>query len=129
MSAIKILIADDESTVLEIISKKIASAGYDVITAVDGKDAWEKIQKTNPDIVLLDLLMPEMDGISVLSKLRSNPPSQKWIPVIIISALGELSNIQKAYDLQADHYLIKPCKIEEILKSIRIMLSLIPLRN
>ncbi len=129
MPVIKVLLADDELTVLEILAKKIASAGYEVVTAVNGKDAWEKIQTTYPDVVILDLIMPEMDGISVLSKLRSDFNSKKWIPVIIVSALGEMSNLQRAYDLQADHYLVKPCKIEEILKSIRIMLSLAPLRN
>ncbi len=129
MAVIKVLLADDELTVLEILAKKIASAGYEVVTAVNGKDAWEKIQTTHPDVVILDLIMPEMDGISVLSKLRSDFNSNRWIPVIIVSALGEMSNLQRAYDLQADHYLVKPCKIEEILKSIRIMLSLAPLRN
>lgn len=129
MSAIKVLMADDEPAVLEIMAKKIANCGFQVITAVNGKEAWEKIQKEIPDIVLLDLTMPEMDGFSVLSKLRSDPPSKKWIPVIIISALGEMQNLQKTFDLQADHYLVKPCKIDDIIKAMNIMMSLIPLRN
>ena len=129
MAAITVLIADDEPAVLEIMSKQITNAGYGVISALNGKEAWEKIQQENPDIVLLDLIMPDMDGISVLSKLRNNPPSKKWIPVIIVSALGEMQNMQKSFDLQADHYLIKPCKIEDVLKGIKVMLSLTHLRN
>ncbi len=129
MSVIKILMADDEATVLEIMARKVASAGYEVVTASNGKQAWEKIQSENPDVVLLDLTMPVMDGFAVLSQLRTNPPSQKWIPVIIISALDEMHNMQKGFDLEADHYLVKPCHIEDVLKAIKLMISLIPLRD
>ncbi len=129
MSVIKVLMADDEANVLEIMARKIASAGFEVVTASDGKQAWEKIQSENPDVVLLDLMMPLMDGFALLSQLRTNPPSKKWIPVIIISAMDEVQNMQKSFDLQADHYLIKPCRIEDILKAVKLMISLIPLRN
>jgi DNA-binding response OmpR family regulator len=129
MPLVKILIADDEPAVLEIMARKVASAGFQVITAKDGKEAWEKIQQYVPDIVLLDLVMPHMDGFAVLNALRKNPPSNKWIPAIIISALDEVRNMQKSFELQADHYLIKPCTIEEILRAIKLMIPLIPLRN
>ena len=129
MSKTTVLMADDEPAILEIMSKKVAAAGFHVVTAKDGQEAWEKIQSENPDVVVLDMVMPQMDGISVLSKLRASPPSKKWIPVIIISALGEMQNLQRAYDLQADHYLVKPCKAEDIIKTIKLMLALIPLRN
>jgi len=129
MAVIKVLLADDEPTVLEIMARKIASAGFTVVTATDGKMAWEKIQSENPDVVLLDLVMPHMDGFGVLNQLRQHPPSNKWIPVIVVSAMDEVQNMQKSFDLQADHYLIKPCRIEDVLRSIRLMVSLIPLRN
>lgn len=129
MSAIKILMADDEPAVLEIMAFKVNAAGYDVITASDGKTAWERIQSENPDLVILDLIMPYMDGFAVLSQLRNHPPSKKWIPVIIISTSDEIQHIQKSFDLQADHYLIKPCRMEDVLKAIKLMVSLIPLRN
>jgi CheY-like chemotaxis protein len=126
---IKILIADDEPTVLEIMSRKVASVGYQVVTACDGEEAWEKIKAHDPDIVLLDLIMPKMDGFGVLQYLRKEPPSQKWVPAIIISSLDEVRNMQKTFELQADHYLVKPCTIDDILKAIKLMTSLIPLRN
>ena len=129
MSVIKILMADDEPAVLEIMARKVVSTGFTVITASDGKTAWEKIQKENPDIVILDLVMPQMDGFAVLSQLRNNPPSKKWIPVVIISSMDEIQNVQKGFNLQADHYLVKPCSIEDVLKAIKLMLALIPLRN
>ena len=126
---VKILIADDEAVVLEIMAKKIASQGYTVITAKDGQEAWDKIVSATPDIIVLDLNMPKMDGWGVLSQLRQNPPTKRWQPVIIVSAQNELESFQKGVNLEADHYLSKPCQIEDVLKAIRLMLSLIPQRN
>jgi CheY-like chemotaxis protein len=125
---IKILIADDEEVVVEILARKIASQGYEVITAKDGQEAWDKIVSEVPDIILLDLNMPKMDGWAVLSRLRHDPPTKRWQPVIIISTTGEIESFQKGMSLQADHYLTKPCQIEDVLKAIRLMLSLIPQR-
>jgi CheY-like chemotaxis protein len=126
---IKILVADDEQVILEIMARKIASQGYQVVTARDGQEAWDLIVKEIPDIIILDLNMPRMDGWAVLSKLRQNPPTKRWQPVIIVSAQNELASFQKGMNLDADHYLAKPCQIEDILKAIRLMLSLIPQRN
>jgi CheY-like chemotaxis protein len=126
---IKILIADDEEVVLEIMSRKIASHGYEVITARDGQEAWDKIVSSLPDIIILDLNMPKMDGWSVLTLLRQNPPTKRWLPVIIVSAQNEVESFKKSMDLQADHYLAKPCQIEAVLKAIRLMLSLVPQRE
>lgn len=126
---IKILIADDEDVVLEILAKKIASQDYEVITAKDGQEAWSKIVSEFPDIIILDLVMPKMDGWTLLRQLRQNPSTKRWQPVIIVSALNELENFKKGMDLEADHYLTKPCPSEDILKAIRLMLSLIPQHN
>src|SRR5437016_3279411 len=102
---IKILIADDEDVVLEIMAKKIASHDYEVITAKNGQEAWGKIVSDLPDIIILDLNMPKMDGWAVLSQLRQNPPTKRWQPVIIVSAQNELENFKKGMALEADHYL------------------------
>jgi len=121
--------ADDERDVLEIMSKKIRREGYEVITAGDGLKAWDLIVSESPDVILLDLIMPGMDGFAVLKKLREHPPSEKWQPVIIVSGLNELADMQKGFSLEADHYLTKPCRTDEILKAIRFMVSLIPQRK
>lgn len=126
---IKILLADDEEIVLEIMAKKIASQNYEVVTAKDGQEAWEKIVREVPDIIILDLNMPKMDGWAVLSQLRQNPPTKRWQPVIIVSAQNEIEDFQKGVTMQADHYLSKPCQIEDVLKAIRLMLSLVPQRD
>src|SRR3989338_2359832 len=125
----KILLADDEPDIREIMAKKIAHEGYAVVTAEDGQEAWEKIKKENPDVILLDLGMPKMDGFTVLKNLRENPPSSKWQPVVIISARAELNDMQKGFPLEADHYITKPCHIADVLKAIQLMLALIPQRK
>ncbi len=129
MSIIKVLIADDEPDVLAAMKKKVVNAGYAVITAKDGEEAWEKIKSELPDVILLDLTMPKLDGLEVLKNLRQNPPSVKWQPVIIVSARKELEDMKKGFSLDADHYLTKPCDMDAILKGIRTMVSLIPLRK
>ena len=126
---IKVLVADDEADVLAVMVKKIVAAGYDVVSAVDGREAWAKIVSESPDVVLLDLTMPYMDGYEVLKKLRESPPAKKWQPVIIVSALNEMENLKKGFSLEADHYITKPCNVETILNAIKIMVSLIPQRK
>ena len=120
----KILIADDEPDILEVMAKKITGAGYEVVTAADGQIAWEKIVLEKPDAVLLDLKMPGLHGFEVLEKLRKKPPFKKWCPVIIVSAHEEFTNMQKGFALEAEHYLTKPCSIEEVLKALELVLSL-----
>lgn len=123
---LKILMADDEPEVLAIMAKKIAAKGYTVIPARDGVDAWEKIQLETPDVILLDLNMPRMDGFEVLKAVRERPHSEKWQPVIIISTRRELEDIQKGLSMEAEHYITKPCSVDDILKGIRIVAGLIP---
>jgi two-component system alkaline phosphatase synthesis response regulator PhoP len=123
---LKLLVADDEKDIVEVTAKRISDAGYDVVIAYDGEDAWKKIQSELPDIVLLDVNMPHMTGFEVLKMLRENAPRGKWIPVIILSARRELDDMQKGYDLEADHYLAKPCGMEDIFKAVKLMASLIP---
>lgn len=126
---VKVLMADDEPDVLMIMAKKLREHGFDVIEATDGEDAWDKIRIERPDIVLLDLVMPGMDGFEVLKKLRQDPPDSKWRPVIIVSAKDELTDMQRGFSLEADHYIPKPCRIEDIVKGINLMLKLIPQRK
>ena len=129
MQDIKVLMADDEPDVLEIMAKKVASKGYNVITASDGRQAWEKICFESPDVILLDLTMPGMDGFEVLQQLRQRPPGSKWQPVIIVSAKKELEDMKKGYSLEADHYIPKPCSVDDITRAIQRMVQLIPQRK
>jgi len=129
MNNFKILIADDEKDILEVMEKKISQAAYTVVTAKDGEEAWMKIVKESPDVIVLDLTMPRLDGLDLLKRLRQNPPSTKWQPVIIVSARGELEDMKRGFDLEADHYITKPCSMEAVLNGIKLMLNLIPQRK
>jgi len=129
MEKLKILLADDENDIVELARESLQREGYDVITAEDGQEAIDKIKGENPDVILLDLIMPKKSGFEVLSELRANPVSAKWQPVIIVSASGELEDIQKGYSLGADHYMTKPCTAQDIMKSVNLMINLIPKRK
>lgn len=124
--SIKVLMAEDEPEVLDVMARKVASVGYVVVTARDGEEAWDKIQKESPDVIILDLIMPKKNGFEVLKRVRECSTADKWQPVIIVSAKKELQDLQEGYALEADHYIAKPCQMEDILKSIRLMVSLIP---
>lgn len=126
--AYKLLLVDDEQDVVEILEKKLVRQGYDVVTALDGQEALVKMRQDNPDIILLDLMLPKKNGMEVLREIRQDY-KDKWRPIIIISAKHELDAIKGCYSLEADHYLTKPCGVESILRSIETMISLIPLRQ
>jgi len=127
MRNVKVLMADDEPDILRVMARKVREAGYEVVTARDGQEAWELIDEHQPDIILLDLIMPRMDGYAFLEKLHKE--KTKCPPVIIISAQGELKDIRKGFSLEADHYITKPCQMEDVLKGIRLMVKLIPQRK
>lgn len=102
----KILIAEDDGFIAEVYHTKLSFAGYQVSIATDGVEALDKIKAEKPEIVLLDVMMPKMDGLEVLEKLRSMEEYKK-LPVIILTNAGEKENIAKAMSLGATDYLIK----------------------
>ena len=124
----KILIVDDERDVAGILEGRLVKEGYAVAAAYDGEEALARVKADNPDIILLDLMLPKLNGFEVLKELRGSF-RDKWRPVIIISAKHELDSVKKGYDLEADHYLTKPCSMENILQAIETMISLIPIHQ
>ncbi len=125
----KVLIAEDTPDILELLADKLAFEGFAVIKAVDGEDAWEKVGRESPDVILLDLMMPKMDGFTFLRKLRETPPTKKWQPVIILSALNDLESMKKCFSLEAEHYIVKPFHPNDVVQGVRKMLQLIPHRQ
>ncbi|MBU0709659.1 MAG: response regulator, partial [Candidatus Omnitrophica bacterium] len=87
-----------------------------------------KIRKDDPDVILLDLMMPKKNGFEVLKEVRTNI-KDKWRPIIIVSAKNDLDSIKLGYNMEADHYLTKPCSMDNLLRGIRTMISLIPARK
>ncbi len=126
--AYKLLVVDDDRDIVDILKKRLLQEGYEVAVAFDGEEALSKVKEENPDVVLLDLMMPKLNGFEVLKEIRDKY-RDKWRPVIIVSANAELDSVKSCYSLEADHYLTKPCTIENVLRGIRTMISLIPLRQ
>jgi DNA-binding response OmpR family regulator len=126
--AYKILVVDDEKDIVETLKSRLIKEGYEVAAAFDGEEALLKVKEDNPDIILLDLMLPKLNGFEVLKEVRGKY-KDKWRPIIIISARTELESVKKSYNLEADHYLTKPCTMDNILRGIRTMISLIPLRK
>ncbi len=125
--AYKILVVDDDKEIIATLGPRLEQEGYEVIAAFDGEETLVKVKQDDPDIIVLDLMLPKLNGFQVLKEIREKHNS-KWRPVIIVSAKTELESVKECYNLEADHYLTKPCSIENILRGIRIMISLIPLR-
>jgi len=121
----KILVAEDEAMMSEIVVRKLSSSGFDVKVAYDGKQALELWLKDKPDLVLLDLIMPEMDGFEVLKNIRKNKDAKiANTPVIILSNLWSNKDILKAQDLKIQGYLVKAYfTTEEILNKVKDVLA------
>jgi DNA-binding response OmpR family regulator len=117
----KILIIEDDRFLRELISRKLRNEEYEVIEAVDGEDGLKRAREEKPNLVLLDLILPGIDGFGVLEKLKESPETAQ-IPVIILSNLGQREEIEKGLKLGAIDYLIKahftPGEIIEKIKNI-----------
>ena len=114
----KILVIDDEEDIVKTISFRLNSLGYEVITAENGFDGFEKAQREKPNLILLDVMMPEIDGFEVLRRLRSDQAT-KYTPVIMLTGKGESESLFKAYNLGSTDYIIKPFKMQELLDSVK----------
>ena len=114
----RILVVDDEASIRRILETRLKMAGYDVVTAEDGEEAVELFNKTNPDIVILDVMMPKMDGYGVTREIRRVSD----IPIIILTALGDVSERITGLELGADDYVIKPFSPKELEARVKAVL-------
>ena len=114
MKRFRILIVDDEERILNFLSTKLKASGYEVLTAPNGVVGLEQVQAQEPDLVVLDLLMPKMDGLEMLKQLRTFSP----VPVIILTAKGTDTDRIKGLQLGADDYLAKPFNPDELVARI-----------
>jgi len=114
-----ILIIEDDEFFRELISKKLISNGFNVSEAVDGKKGIDKVKELKPDLVLLDLLLPDVDGFTVLSKMKEDAEISK-IPVIVLSNLDSKEDVEKVLKLGASDFLIKSrFDLDEIIIKIK----------
>lgn len=121
----KILVVEDDITMREIIVAKLSSFGYKVSEADDGKKAMDMWTKEKPDLVLLDLMLPEMDGFSVLETMRKSPDSQLAnTKVIILSNLWSKEDIERTKKLSIEEFMVKAYHTtEDILEEVKKVLS------
>ncbi|MBD2182371.1 two-component system response regulator [Aerosakkonema funiforme] len=118
-----ILIVDDNRTNLKLLFGFLKESGYKILVAINGKNALEKLQYINPDLILLDIRMPDMDGFEVCRYLKANPGT-KEIPVIFLTALSDVKDKVEGLNLGAVDYITKPLQKDELLSRIRLHLRL-----
>ena len=126
--AYKVLVVDDEKVIVELLKLKLTEADYEVVTASNGREGLEKVAQDDPDIILLDLMMPKLNGLDVLKQIREKH-RDKWRPVVILSSKNEFESVMDCYHLEADLYLCKPINIMEVLASLKKIVDLLSLRD
>ena len=121
----KILIVEDEKKIARFLELELKHEGYDVITAFDGRSGLDTALEENPDLLILDLMLPELSGIEVCRRLRHTSD----VPIIMLTANDDVSDKVMGLDMGADDYVTKPFAIEELLARIRVALKKNRMRN
>src|SRR5690348_17222771 len=114
----KILAVDDERHIVRLVQVNLERQGYDVVTAFDGKEALEKVESESPDLIVLDVMMPYMDGFEVLQNLKKNPNTRD-IPVIMLTAKAQDADVFRGWQSGVDCYLTKPFNPMELISFVR----------
>jgi two-component system response regulator VicR len=114
----RILIVDDEPAVSDLLAYNLRKAHYEVVSAADGQEALQKARQTSPDLILLDLMIPEVDGLDVCRELRKTSD----IPIIMITARGEEIDRVVGLELGADDYITKPFSVRELMARVKAVL-------
>lgn len=118
----KVLIVDDESIMVSVLQRHVSNAGYESISASNGQEALEKIEKEEPDLVLLDLVMPGMNGFETCRRIRENEKTKK-LPVLIITALRGQADSTAAAASGANDFIVKPIDGTDLAKRLRARLG------
>lgn len=118
----KILVIDDDSSINELIKINLELAGYSVLQALDGIKGFALAKQELPNAIVLDVMMPEVDGYTVAQRIRQNPET-KNIPILMLTALSQLNDKVKGFDIGVDDYLTKPFEMEELKVRIRALLK------
>ena len=119
----KILVVDDEEHVVAAIVTNLQIDGFDVVPAYNGAEALELVPTESPDLIILDVMMPEMDGWEVLQSLKENPDTES-IPVVMLTALSQDRDIEMGWELEANAYLTKPFDPAKLIRIVREQLTL-----
>lgn len=117
-AVVTILVVEDEETIAEFVSMGLSYAGFQVAVARDGKEGLSEFRRIRPSLVILDVMLPEIDGFSVLRQIRLQSP----VPVLVLTARGDVDDRVEGLELGADDYLPKPFKFKELLARVRALL-------
>lgn len=127
-SRIRILIADDNQQNCELLEAYLAELDCEVAMAVDGQDTMDKVASFQPDLILLDVMMPKLSGFEVCRKLKDDPQTSR-IMILMVTALNELGDIERAVQAGTDDFLSKPVNKVELLKRVENMAKLKDIRD
>jgi DNA-binding response OmpR family regulator len=122
MADAKVLLVDDDPVILKLLQVNFEMEGYSVLTANDGVEGLEKARAERPDVVILDIMMPRMDGLEVTRELKGDDAT-KEMPILLLSAKAQASDIQLGRDVGADDYLTKPFDPLELLERVSEILK------
>jgi len=122
LSKRKILVVDDDPTMVKLINVNLKLNNFAVIEATSGEQALDKLSGEKPDLVVLDIMMPGVDGWEVLSRIRSNPDTEE-MPVILVTAKTQDSDVIRGWELGADEYVIKPFNPLLLVEVIKMVLD------
>jgi DNA-binding response OmpR family regulator len=118
----RVLVVDDEIYIVHILEFTLTMEGYEVLTAADGEEALRKIEQDRPDLVVLDIMMPKLDGYEVCRRLRQDDEFRS-LPVILLSAKGRPIDRETGLEVGADDYIVKPFSPRRLLEKIRELLE------
>ncbi|MBI4735549.1 MAG: response regulator transcription factor [candidate division NC10 bacterium] len=116
-----VVIIEDEPDIAELLARRFGSEGFRVATASDGRAGLHAVHLYHPDLIILDLLLPTMNGWEVCCSLKANPATHD-IPVIILSAVGSSEDRIAVLEMGADDYIVKPCSVKEVIARARVIL-------
>ena len=119
----RLLIVDDEKDFVDMLAERLEAKGFDVIESFDGKEGLEKARSEEPDLIILDIIMPEMSGYDVCRKLKLDDKLKKT-PIVMLTAKFEPNDINFGKEMGADAYLTKPLELDLLLQKINALLRL-----
>jgi DNA-binding response OmpR family regulator len=117
-----VLVADDDSDILELVAFRLERAGYDVVRATDGEEALQIVKEYQPDLAILDVMMPKLTGYDVTRRIREEEATSR-IPVILLTARVQESDVTRGFEVGADDYLKKPFSPQELRARVQAILG------
>jgi DNA-binding response OmpR family regulator len=117
-----VLAADDDEDILELVTFRLERSGYTVVQARDGEEAWNLAQAKRPDLAVLDVMMPKLDGFELTRRLRANEATSR-MPIILLTARAQDADVQQGFDAGADDYIRKPFSPQELRARVQAILG------